>query len=181
MTEILREIGEPQPINADFVTSHLDEFYELVKLIPEVTYTKEDLLAEAKADGRILHAKWQHSYALTEGDKVVGFVMGYEREAEDNINYPKSTLYISELAVAPEHQGQGYGRKLLGHLLNDAIQHGFIELTGPLNFTVQTNAADWNGPVRTLYKSLGFSEVGYKRYENRSDVVMKASSTSTLL
>lgn len=175
MGELIGLSEDPQSMNAEFASQHIDELYGLVQLIPEVSYTRDDLLAEAKADGRILHAKWQHSYAIAEGDKMVGIVMGYEREPDHTANYPENTLYISELAVDPEYQGRGFGRALLSKFLADALEKGFTKLSGPLSFTVQTNTAAWNEPVRSLYESFGFEAIGQKDYGNRIDVVMRAS------
>lgn len=140
-----------------------------------------DLLAEEKPDGRVMHAKWDHTYEITDDGKVVGFIMGYERKAEPNSYYPENTVYLSELAVDPNYQHQGYAHKLINKFLSDAIHQGFSELEGEVNFSVQTNSAAWNEPVRRLYEQFGFHEIGKKEYDNRTDIVMKASFDEVIL
>ena len=167
-----------QALDKEFATEHLSRLYELVKLIPGVHYEPEDLLATAKPDGRIMHAKWQHSYVIVDDQTPVGFIMGYEREAETNDLYPSNSLYISELAVDPAYQHHGYARKLLARQLKDTLHRGFAELDGAVRFSVQTNSVDWNEPVRQLYQSFGFQAVGRKQYPNRTDVVMRADAAT---
>ena len=74
---------------------------------------------------------------------------------------------MSELAVDPGYQGQGLARQLIGHYMEQALRSGTKE------FTLQTNAAEWNVPVRHLYESCGFVVDGYKQYPNRQDVIMR--------
>ncbi len=163
-----------QALDKGFATEHVDRLYELVKLIPGVHYEPEDVLATTKPDGRIMHAKWQHSYVIVDDQTPVGLVMGYERKAEANALYPSNSLYISELAVDPAYQHHGYARELLARQLKDTLNRGFAELDGAIRFSVQTNSAEWNEPVRELYKSFSFQITGHKQYPNRTDVVMQA-------
>ena len=160
------------PVDQAFATTHVDELLALARQIPEAPWTAEDIVGTRKADGRIEYAKWQHTFALMQGEAIAGFVMAYERAAESNANYPINSLYITGLAVRPESQRQGYARQLMRAILEPVLANGFSELSGPTIFTLQTNAADWNVPVRTFYESLGFRVVGSKQYDNRTDVVM---------
>lgn len=176
MNEFVHSPDSIRRLNPEFVNEHIDEFVSLANLIPKVEYTSEEILADVKPDGRKLRAKWNHSYAsIAEDGTIVGFVMAYEREAENNLNYPSNTLYISELAVRPEFQGQGHAKKLIKKLISDTEQAGgFFELKGPLNFSLQTNSAEWNKPIRDFYALFGFEVVGQKQYANRTDVVMRS-------
>jgi hypothetical protein len=65
-------------------------------------------LADQKS--RIFHGKWTRSLPV-DGEKLIGFIMGYERASENNLSILKP-IYLSELAIQPENRGQ-FGSKLL--------------------------------------------------------------------
>ena len=150
---------------------HIDELLSLFRQIPQVEYTKEEVLAESKGE-RIMYGKWEHSLVIIKDDKVIGIATGYERKSEENEQYPSSTLYFNELAISPDMQKRGLGRKLVESFLQYNRNKGFLYLDGPFNFSVQTNAAEWNNHVQNLYKSLGFITRATKNYDNRTDVIM---------
>jgi ribosomal protein S18 acetylase RimI-like enzyme len=100
--------------------------------------------------------------------------MGYERASEDSEQYPQNTLYIGELAVESSHQSQGIGRSLLEEFFELNTELGFHSLTGEINFSVQTNTAEWNKAVVSLYESFGFKPRSNKAYPDRTDLVLGA-------
>lgn len=156
---------------------YVDVLTMLLDQIPQVEYTKEDVLAESKDDGeRVFYGKWEHSLILFDKDKPIAVVIGYERISEHNDQYPENTIYISELAVDPKYQQQGIARKILNIFfeMNNAI--GFLHLDGTLNFSIQTNSAEWNKHVRDLYSSFGFVQRATKTYPNRIDVILGGSN-----
>jgi ribosomal protein S18 acetylase RimI-like enzyme/diaminopimelate epimerase len=73
--------------------------------------------------------------------KIASFAGGYER--------PKGEYYIEELAVAPEYQRQGLGRKTLESLLSEAAKRG------PKRLEIRTTAG--NSRAIALYESEGFT------------------------
>ena len=56
-------------------------------------------------------------------------------------------IYLEDLFVFPEHRGRGIGRRLLQHLAQLAVSHGY----GRLEWAV----LDWNEDAIRFYKSLG--------------------------
>ena len=104
--------------------------------------------------------------------KSVAILIAYEREADDHL-YKNNSIYISELAVAKNSQQKGIAKKLIKIFIEN---NKFLQLTGDLNFTIQTNSSDQNKHVVSLYKSFGFKEVGKKEYDNRTDVVLRLSA-----
>ncbi len=128
-----------------------------------------------------MYNKWDHSLIIIDGDEPVAFIMGYERTAEGNDQYPANTLYISELAVAADKQQQGIGSSLLRAFFEHNNQVGFRTLAGELNYSIQTNSADWNEHVIALYKSFGFTQRSTKPYPNRTDVVLGVNATGLKL
>jgi ribosomal protein S18 acetylase RimI-like enzyme len=57
-------------------------------------------------------------------------------------------LYIENVAIAPEHQGQGLGRQLLGHAEQVAIARGYRDIRLLANAVFDTNIS--------LYKTVGY-------------------------
>ncbi|MCF8336125.1 MAG: GNAT family N-acetyltransferase, partial [Bacteroidales bacterium] len=98
-------------------------------------------------------------------------LIAYERQAEEHPSYRENSLYISELAVDREYRGQGIARELLKTFFQHSSRFKYLQ--GDLVYTVQTNSAGWNEPARRLYESFGYEPAGTKKYENRTDVVMK--------
>lgn len=156
-------------LSLELAERYINRLVELANHIPEVTYVADELLAESKPDGRIMKNKWQHSYILFEDEEVVGFIMGYERTADGTLQYPVDSLYMSELVIDESKRGRGYARVLIARYLSDAVD-------AARQFTLQTNAAAWNEPVQKLYESFGFRVDGEKLYDNRSDVIMRATA-----
>jgi ribosomal protein S18 acetylase RimI-like enzyme len=168
-------VSQPN-FTTEVLTRELAEHYvveltELANQIPEVSYSSEDILAEQKGE-RLMYGKWVHSLVVLDGGRPVAFVMGYERAKEGNDQYPDNTLYISELAVDKTHQRQGMAKGLLKAFFERNSSLGLQELDGNLNYSVQTNSADWNNHVTDLYKSFGFKQRAFKTYPNRTDIVL---------
>lgn len=156
------------PLDKETAEKYLADILELVKQVPLVDYSLESILAEGK-DKRIFYGKWEHSFIVLDEDKPIGIVMGYEREAEGNEQYPQNTLYISELAVDKKYQRKGLGRELMMFFLNYNQKLGFKYLEGEINFSLQTNSAENNLPVQKLYEKIGFRKRSEKVYDNRTD------------
>ena len=134
-------------------------------------YSEREILAESKG-ARKFYGKWEHSLVVLDQETPIAVIIGYEREAEKNEQYPENTLYISELAVHQDYQRRGIGRRLLRNFLDYNIEKGFIYLGGDLNFSIQTKSAEWNEYVQNLYKSFGFKERATKQYENGTEYLV---------
>jgi len=134
-------------------------------------YSEREILAESKGERRF-YGKWEHSLLVLDQETPVAVIIGYEREAEKNEQYPENTLYISELAVRQDYQRRGIGRRLLRIFLDYNTEKGFIYLEGEPNFSIQANCAPWNEYVQNLYKSSGFKERATKQYEDGSEYLV---------
>jgi len=157
-------------LDKKIATKYAKEIAELADQIPLVNYSEKEILAESKGE-RIFHGKWERSLIVFDGDMPIAVIIGYEREGEDNGQYPENSLYISELAVDKNYQKQGIARALLKKFLEHNKK--FLHLDGRMIYSVQTNFADWNNHVRKLYKSFGFRKVATKKYDNRADVILR--------
>jgi diamine N-acetyltransferase len=85
------------------------------------------------------------AYAIYHEDQMVGFVM-YEHDQE------QEQWWISNLMIAADQQGKGYGRAALQELMARLRQMGCRE--------IWVGYANDNHPARALYAGLGFVEVG---------------------
>ncbi len=146
----------------------INNLIQLANLIPLVDYSKDMILRETKGSTK-LYGKWEHSLAVYDNNEIIAFLIAYEREAEDNDQYPVNSLYINELAVNNKYQKKGIGTQLLKIFIDVSKREGFKYLNGPLIIRVQTNSATSNLHVQKLYENLDFKKVSHKEYTNRTD------------
>lgn len=159
------------PLTKKLAIQHADEICISLDQIPLVSpHTKEKLIADSKGN-RVLHKKWDHSLVALQQNKYAGVIIGYERDAEENKQYPRNSIHIKSFAVSANFQRQGLGRLLISSWLDYNKKLGFLHLDGDLCFSVQTNSAHWNQHVQKLYESFGFKKTSTKQYENRTDNV----------
>lgn len=163
---------EIQILTRELAEKYLDELFELEKQIPGVEHHKVKLLADEK-EGRIFYGKWEHSLIMFDNSKPIGMVMAYERNSENNDQYPQNTLYINTIAISKNYQNQGLGKQLINKLIENVRHSGFKYLDGEVNFSVQTNSAEFNKPVQQFYENLGFMKVAEKKYDNRLDNIYR--------
>jgi ribosomal protein S18 acetylase RimI-like enzyme len=166
-----------KPLTADLANKYINQITKLANDIPKVSYSPEEILAVAK-DGRLMLAKWQHSVVIVENEEVIAFIIGYERKAEYNDQYPENTIYISELCVNKKYRRKGLAKQILADYFKFNNKIGFLKLSGRLNYSLQTNSATSNGFVIKLYESFGFTTRAKKEYHNRTDLVMGVASNS---
>ncbi len=104
------------------------------------------------------HACW----VLDRGDEILGYGV---------LSTGAGEAHVLNVCVAPAHQGQGHGRRLLRRLLDTARWYGaervFLEVR-PSNVAAQT-----------LYESAGFNEIGrrpdyYPARRGREDAIVMA-------
>jgi len=84
--------------------------------------------------------------AKDKNGKIAGFVMTDTDSFEDN------SLYVAQVAVDPDFQGYGIGRKLMKQAEDIAIKQGFN--------AVALHVRKDNGKAINLYKSLGYKKIG---------------------
>ncbi len=87
-----------------------------------------------------------HNLRLEADGELAGF-------AVNQTVLDEATLF--NIAVAPEHQGKGYGRQLLIKVIEDLTEKGIVTLW------LEVRAS--NSPAIALYESLGFNEVSVRK------------------
>jgi ribosomal protein S18 acetylase RimI-like enzyme len=98
---------------------------------------------DAGLSAEFLHDPRHHLAVALEGNEVVGFASGVHYVHPDK----PAELWVNEVGVAPTHQRQGLGRRLLSALFAHARELGCREawvLTSPAN-----------GAAVRLYESAG--------------------------
>lgn len=160
-----------QQLTKKLAIKYSAQLASLANLIPQVAYTEKEILAETK-DERIFYGKWDHSLILFDNKKPIAIAIAYERESEKNDQYPQNTIYLSELAVDKQYQGKGIAKNFLKSFFSYNNKVKLKYLKGDLNYTIQTNSANWNKHVQDLYKSFGFFQRATKNYENRVDLIL---------
>ena len=91
--------------------------------------------------------------AVTGADEVQGFAVFYPRGDH---------MHLENVAVSPEHQGQGVGRALVAHCEKSATSQELAAIELYTNLKMTENL--------TLYPALGYAETG-RRQEDGFDRV----------
>jgi len=63
-------------------------------------------------------------FVMTEGENIVGAMLGHSKTWWTN-----DLIYVDELFVSPDSRGKGYGKKLLNHVENYAMDEGYEVIT----------------------------------------------------
>ena len=72
-------------LSKKFCESNIEKILDILKLIPNSNYKREDILAENKEE-RVLYGKWEYSLVILNDKDIVGILIGYEREKEKDSN-----------------------------------------------------------------------------------------------
>ena len=99
----------------------------------------------------------QHVFSAREGTELVGVLV---------IWHIDDALYIDNLAVAPSHQGQGIGHKLLNFAEQKVRELNLNTLTLMTNVKMEYNQA--------YYRKYGFTETRREMMSNGRSVVWMA-------
>jgi diamine N-acetyltransferase len=98
------------------------------------------------------------------GDDVAGFVTIWIGGAQDSdVMFPSESLFIGELAVAPEYRRRGVGRLLFAAVEAEGLKRN-VE-------TIGLSVNSLNAEARAFYESLGYAAQGeYRRKVMRTVV-----------
>jgi GNAT superfamily N-acetyltransferase len=111
---------------------------EYEHMLDQVVAT-EQLLREWLFDKRVAEA-----FFALEGETAVGFALYFHNFSTF---LGRGGIYLEDLFVLPEYRGKGYGKAILAHLAQIALERG----CGRLDWA----CLDWNKPSIDFYLSLG--------------------------
>ncbi|HWY25625.1 MAG TPA: GNAT family N-acetyltransferase [Nevskia sp.] len=112
---------------------------EYEKLEHEVTATEDKLRRSLFGEQRMAEAVLGLS-----GGRAVGLAVFFHNYSTFRAN---AGLYLEDLFVEPQQRGKGYGKALLLHLAQLAVQRGCERM--------EWSVLDWNAPAIAFYESLG--------------------------
>ena len=95
-------------------------------------------------------------FVLTEAESIIGVLVLVEKE---------QSLLLDNVAVHPDYQGRGFGRKLIELAEAEALRLGFSNITLYTNLEMTQNIE--------LYKKLGFVETERKQEQGYERVYMQ--------
>jgi GNAT superfamily N-acetyltransferase len=113
----------------------LAEYEKLTHAVVATEATLRESLFERRAAEAII------GYA---GDEPVGFALFFQTFSTF-LGVPG--MYLEDLFVEPKWRRHGFGRALLAHLANIAVERGYGR--------VEWSVLDWNEPSIGFYKALG--------------------------
>jgi len=128
-----------RPDEAALVLDLIRELAQYEKLAHEVVATEQDIHAA------LFGKKPAAECLIAELDGAsIGFALFFHNFSTFA---GQPGLYLEDLYIKPEFRGQGFGKKMLAHLANLAVQRG----CGRFEWAV----LDWNAPAIRFYESLG--------------------------
>jgi GNAT superfamily N-acetyltransferase len=125
--------------DAALILGLIRELAAYEKLSHEVVATEQDI--ETQLFGSQPHAE---ALIAEYAGRAVGFALFFHNFSTF---LGRPGLYLEDLFVKPEFRGKGFGKKLLAHLAQLALQRG----CGRFEWAV----LDWNTPAIRFYESLG--------------------------
>lgn len=127
-----------QPNETSIILSFIQKLATYEKLEHEVIATQETLYESlfVRQEAEVIFAE--------ESDEIVGFALFFHNFSTF---VGRKGLYLEDLFVLPEKRGKGYGKALLQHLAQIALQRN----CGRMEWV----CLDWNQPSIQFYKSIG--------------------------
>lgn len=136
----------------------------LHNLIPFQHWSAKQLLADGD-ETRTYRSKWNISCTATCSNEIVGLCLAFFQEYKPS---DKLFLYLHRIVVDPTLRRRGIGRSLIASAVQRAMRENSFDAV-----YVQT-PIDPCGPI-AFYRRLGFRAAGFKRYEARTDWILKAN------
>lgn len=123
---------------AGTILKFIKKLAEYEKLSNDVVATEETLYESifVRHEAEVIFAE--------EGAEIVGFALFFHNFSTF---VGRKGLYLEDLFVLPEKRGRGYGKALLQHLAQIAIERN----CGRMEWV----CLDWNTPSINFYKSIG--------------------------
>lgn len=132
------KIRAAREYEAGTILKFIKKLAEYEKLSNDVVATEETLYESifVRHEAEVIFAE--------EGAEIVGFALFFHNFSTF---VGRKGLYLEDLFVLPEKRGRGYGKALLQHLAQIAIERN----CGRMEWV----CLDWNTPSINFYKSIG--------------------------
>ncbi len=133
------EIRQAQEKDCALILEFIRRLADYEKLLNEVTATEEDVRRELFTEPASAHA-----LIAFENDKPVGFALYFYNFSTF---LTRRGLYLEDIFVDPAYRGKGYGKALMKHLAQIAVD----EQCGRFEWVV----LEWNKPAIGFYEKIG--------------------------
>ena len=118
---------------------------EFIKRLAEYEKCASEVVADEATLHNSLFVERSAEVVFAEEDGVpVGFALFFHNFSTF---VGRKGLYLEDLFIIPEKRGRGYGKALLKHLANIAVERN----CGRMEWI----CLDWNKPALTVYRSIG--------------------------
>ncbi|HUN86787.1 MAG TPA: GNAT family N-acetyltransferase [Terracidiphilus sp.] len=152
-------------LDRETAASHAAALVKIHNLIPFVSWSTEELLAERMGD-RIFPQKWDLSIVIwNAAGEPIGFLFSYLRSPDGN--FPCVSVYMHRMAIISSLQRRGIGRRVVAIYLDRVFDRMEVDYV-----TLQTNDNAGNAGIIGLYESSGFARVKRVFYPNKTDWLM---------
>ena len=122
---------------------------DLIKQLAEYEKAADQVVATEKLLHESLFEQRAAEVLLVEADgRAVGFAVFF---TSYSTWLARAGIFLEDLFVLPDERGKGYGKGLLTHLAQIAVERGCGRL--------EWNCLDWNQPSIDFYLSLGAEQM----------------------
>ncbi len=126
---------DDMPLLLEFIKG-LAEYEKLSEMVTATESVLRDSLFTGNSGTKALFAY--------EGDIPVGFAIYFYNFSSF---LGKKGIYLEDIFVLPQFRGKGYGRNILRHIIETAVN----EKCGRVEWSV----LDWNEPAKVFYRAMG--------------------------
>ncbi|ELK31808.1 PREDICTED: diamine acetyltransferase 2 [Myotis davidii] len=162
------QIREAKEGDCGHILRLIRELAEFEKLSDQVKIREEDLRADGFGENPFYHCLVAESLpgpGESQGPCVVGYGLYYFIYS----TWKGRTVYLEDIYVKPEYQGQGIGSKIIKKVAEVALDKGCSQF--------RLSVLDWNKRAMDLYKALGAQDLteaeGWHSFRFEGEVMRK--------
>lgn len=144
------QIREAKEGDCGNILRMIRELAEFEKLSDQVKIAEEDLRADGFGENPFYHCLVAESLP-GRGESQEPCVVGYGLYYFIYSTWKGRTVYLEDVYVKPEYQGQGIGSKIIKKVAEVALDKGCSQF--------RLSVLDWNKRAMDLYKALGAQDL----------------------
>jgi GNAT superfamily N-acetyltransferase len=170
-----------EPLDYETAWLERERLLPMMAQIEPRTGTLAYLMAEEKANGMPLAARWERSFIAREGEPPVGVAIIYERAAEpDSNHYKEAELHLGVLAARHDKHGRGLGSLMMATFIDSAVQLPHFTADKRESIRHIGLTVDGQNPAKRLYESFGLLTVGTTVRDGKLLHIMRAPVADAL-
>lgn len=162
------QIREAEKGDCGNILRLIRELAEFEKLSDQVKICEEDLRADGFGENPFYHCLVAESLP-SPGESLEPCVVGYGLYYFIYSTWKGRSVYLEDIYVKPEYQGQGIGSKIIKKVAEVALDKGCSQF--------RLSVLDWNKRAMDLYKALGAQDLteaeGWHSFRFEGEVMRK--------